>query len=164
MQARLEPHFFDFVRHISGAELIDDLELTPTQRAAKKADIFFVGRRVVCEVKVLASDTSHKIAPILEPYEKSDDWPVFFGERPISKILEFLPAREMLRKRIYDAVAGGLSDLVRDANRQIRETKASFGLATSEGIVVILNDAIDILDPNVMAHRVGQALLKRERD
>jgi hypothetical protein len=69
-----------------------------------------------------------------------------------------------LRKRIYDAVAGGLTDLVRDANRQIRETKESFGLATSEGIVVILNDTIDILDPNVMAHRVGQALLKRERD
>jgi hypothetical protein len=164
MQGRLEPHFFGFVRHIGGAEVIDDLELTPAQRAAKKADVFFVGRRVVCEVKVLASDTSHKIAPILEPYEKSDDWPVFFGERPISKILELLPDREVLRKRIYDAVAGGLTDLVRDANRQIRETKESFGLATSEGIVVILNDTIDILDPNVMAHRVGQALLKRERD
>jgi hypothetical protein len=71
MQGRLELHFFDFVRHIRGAEVIDDLALTPAQCAAKKADVFFVGRRVVCEVKVLASDTSHKIAPILESYEKT---------------------------------------------------------------------------------------------
>jgi len=154
MQGKLESHFFSFLRRLRDAEVIDDLQLTSSQRRGKRADVFFNSRLVIGEVKVLATDTSPKIAPILEPYENTPEWPIFYGQRPISKILEYLPDRERIQRAIYDAIAGSLEYLVRDANRQVRATKASFGLPEARGVLVVLNDTIDILDPNVMAHKI----------
>jgi hypothetical protein len=161
MEGRLEPHFFNFVRHIVGVEIVDELTLTAEQQKAKKADVFFNARSVIAEIKLLATDTSPKIEPILAPYQESEEWPVFYGERPLSKLLEHLQDGKELHKKIYRAITTSLENIVADANRQIRETKSSFNLPSSRGILIVLNDSIDILDPNVMAHRVGQTLLKK---
>ncbi len=152
------------MRRLRNAEIVDDLQLTRAQREGKHADVFFNGRLVIGEVKLLATDTAGKIAPIFAPYENSPEWPIFYGERPLSKILEFLPEREKIERAVFNAVAGSLEYLVRDANRQIRATKASFALPNARGILVVLNDTIDILDPNVMAHKFGQTLLKKDAD
>lgn len=161
MHGKLQPHFFNFARSVPGAEIIDDLDLTPEQRRAKKADVFFKARTVITEVKLLETDTAPKIDPIIAPYRDSDEWPMFYGSRPLSKVLEHLRDGKKLHRKIYHAITNSLENIVADANRQIRDTKASFGLPDARGLLVVLNDTIDILDPNVMGHRVAQALLKR---
>lgn len=161
MQGNLYPHFMNFARSVPGAELIDDLPLTPEQRDMKKADVFFDGRTIVAEVKLLATDTAHKIDPILAPYRDTEHWPVFYGSRPISKVLAHLPGREKLHRKIYDAVTRSIENLVADANRQIRATKASFGLPNARGVLIVLNDTIDILAPEIIAHRVAETLNKK---
>lgn len=161
MDGNLYPHFLNFARSVPGAELIDDLPLTDEQRKAKKADIFFEKRTIVAEVKLLATDTAHKIDPILAPYRDTDHWPVFYGRWPISKVLAHLPGREKLRRQIFDAVTRSIENLVADANRQIRETKATFNVPEASGVLIVLNDTIDILSPEMIAHRVGQTLSKK---
>ena len=161
MQGQLEPHFFNFARSVPSSEFIDDLQLTAEQRKTDKADIFFENRQIIAEVKLLETDMAPKIDPILAPYRDTKEWPVFYGSRPLSKVLEHLRDGEVLRRKIYQAITNRLEKIVADANRQIRESKASFALPDSRGLLVVLNDTIDILDPNVMAHRVAQALLKK---
>src|ERR1700747_3328560 len=116
MHGRLREHFFTFVSRVEKAERIDDLSLTGAQRAGKVTDILFHDRKVIAEVKTLETDTSQKIDPILKPHTGGEHWPVFFGEWPLSKVLERLPNREELNRAVYKAVAGSLEYLVRDAN------------------------------------------------
>lgn len=161
MDGNLHPHFMNFIRSVPSVELIDDLPLTDEQRKTKKADVFFEERTIVVEVKLLATDTAHKIDPILAPYRDTEHWPVFYGRWPISKILAHLPDREKLNRKIYEAVTRSIENLVADANRQIRETKASFGLPNARGVLIVLNDTIDILSPEVIAEKVWRTLEKR---
>jgi hypothetical protein len=151
----------NFVRSVPGAEMIDDLPMTREQQAAKKADVFFEGRTIIAEVKLLATDTAPKVEAILAPYRDTEHWPVFYGQWPISKILAHLPDREKLHRKIYDEVTTSVANLVRDANRQIRQTKESFALPDARGVLIVLNDTIDILSPEVIAHKVAESLNKR---
>jgi hypothetical protein len=161
MQGQLYPHFMKFIRTVPGAEIIDDLPLTPEQQKTKKADVFFDQRTIVAEVKLLATDTAPKVDPILAPYRDTEHWPVFYGQWPISKILAHLPDSKKLHRKIYDAVTTSIAKLVGDANRQIRQTKESFGLPNARGVLVVLNDTIDILKPDVIAYKISETLNKR---
>jgi len=161
MYGQLEKHFFGFIRSVPGAEFVDELPLTAAQQAAKKADLFFESRAVIVEVKLLATDTAPKIQPILAPYENTKEWPVFFDSWPLSKILAYLPDGKKLHRKIFDSVTNSIGKVVGDANRQIRETKDSFGLRGSRGILILLNDTIDILTPEMIAHRVAETLNKK---
>ncbi len=61
MDKTLTEKFISFVRSYEGAEIIDDLLLTPEQQAAQKADYFFNGRTIIAEQKSLEISTAHKI-------------------------------------------------------------------------------------------------------
>jgi hypothetical protein len=162
MKGRLQTHFYNFVRRLAGTEVIDDLPHNSAAQPESRADIFFQDRAVIAELKRLETNTEPKIQAILEPFSKTEYWPLFVGERPISQILPHLPNGREIHRKIYDAVAGSLEYRVRDANGQIKVTKESFGLPTAKGILIVLNDTIDVLDPNVMAHKFGQTLLKKK--
>jgi hypothetical protein len=71
----LEGRFTEFVRSLDGSECIDDLDLTPEQAKAQKADYFFNGRTIISEFKSLQSNSSTKISAILAPYRNSPEWP-----------------------------------------------------------------------------------------
>jgi hypothetical protein len=164
MDGKLEKDFFAFARRVPGAEVIDDLPLTQQQNDSRKADIFFDHRSVITEVKLLATDTAEKAERILEPHRVSEHWPHFYGSWPISKLLPYLPDRDEVQRALLDAVASAIPNLVRKANRQIRETKKSFNLPASKGLQVVLNDSIDILPPNVIAFKIAEALNKKNPD
>jgi hypothetical protein len=162
MKGQLQTHFYNFVRRLAGTEIIDDLAHRSADQPESRADIFFQDRTVVAELKRLETDTEPKIQAILEPLSKTEYWPLFVGERPISQILPHLPNGREVHRKIYDAVAGSLEYRVRDANGQSKATKEAFHLPDAKGILIVLNDTIDVLDPNVMAHKFAQTLLKKK--
>lgn len=157
----LEGRFKVFLRDLEGAESIDDLELTPEQERANKGDYFFAGRTVVGELKALYDDTAYKIEAILAPYRETPEWPLFFGEQEINKILQHLPDGDKVRAKIFASITRSIEAVVEKANKQIRETKETFGLPDAGGLLIILNDAVDILSPDLIAYRVQRALNKR---
>lgn len=157
----LEGRFKVFLRDFEGAESIDELELSPEQRRANKADYFFAGRTVISELKALYEDTAAKIEAILEPYRETPEWPLFFGEQELNKILRHLPDGDKIKAKIFGAITRSIEAVVEKANRQIRATKETFGLPEASGLLIILNDAVDVLSPDMIAYRVRRALNKR---
>ena len=163
MDQKLPEKFTSFVRSYEGAEIIDELSLTPDQQAAQKADYFFNGRTIIDEQKSLEIDTAHKIEAILKPYEGTAEWPLFYGEQELQKIVNFLPNPEKINAKILEAVTDSIEGLFEKANRQIRTTKQTFGLPSSGGLLVILNDLVDVLSPDILAFRVRRCLQKRTK-
>lgn len=157
----LEERFISFAKGLNGAEFIDDLALTPEQQAAQKADFFFNNRTIIGELKSLKTSTEDKIEAILRPYENTPEWPHFYGEQEIQKILNFLPDKDKLNAKLFNAVTDSIEGIVEKANRQIRMTKKTFNLPSAGGLLIILNDLVDILSPDILASRVRKCFQKR---
>jgi SEC-C motif len=150
-----------FARSVPEAEVIDDLVLTPAQRSAQRADFFFKRRRIICETKTLVEDPTWKIDDRLKPYQKRPEWPVFYGAWELSKILRKFPDGADINRRVFEAITNAIQKAITDANRQIRDTKNTFDLPHSGGLLILGNDSIRILSPVVIAHRVKRTLTKR---
>lgn len=161
MDKTLEERFIQFVRSFDGAEIIDDLPLTPRQQAAQKGDYFFNSRTIIGEQKSLKISTAHKIETILKPYENTPEWPLFYGEQELHKIVNFLPDGEKINAKIIEAVTDSIETLIKKANRQIRVTKETFNLPSAGGLLIIVNDLVDILSPDMLALRVRRCLQKQ---
>jgi hypothetical protein len=157
----LEGRFIDFAKRVVGSECLDDLPLTPEQRGAEIADFFFSDRQIVCEIKSLKKDTSAKVERILEPHHDRPEWPVFYSPWELSKVLRYLPDSEQITRQIFDAITTAIKELMRKANRQIRETKRTFGIPSAEGVLVILNDLVDVLSPLLIVKRLIKLEKKR---
>jgi hypothetical protein len=157
----LEERFKVFLQDLEGAESIDDLTLTPEQQRANKADYFFEGRTIIGELKALYTDAAPKVEAILEPYRETPEWPHFFGEQPLQKVLDRLPDKKQLTAKIVDAVTDSVEGVVEKANRQIRSTKETFSLPDAGGLLIILNDVVDILSPDLVVRRVHRSLKKK---
>lgn len=157
----LEETFVDFAKNLPRAEFIDELKLDTRQRNAEKADFFFNDRQIVCELKSLRTDQMGKVDKILRPHQQRPEWPIFYGGWEIHKVLRHLPDGQQINKQIYDGVTSAIKELVRKANRQIRTTKEVFGLSSAGGLLVILNEYVDILSPDVIAQKVYELYNKR---
>lgn len=157
----LESRFLAFAKSLPNSEYIDDLPLDQKQAKSKKGDFFFNNRSVVCEIKSLKKDTSNKVDSIIFPHRDRPEWPLFYGEWKISKILAHLPDGEQIGQKIVEAISSAIPNSLRDANRQVRETKGSFHLPDAEGLLVLLNDAVDILSPHIIVSQIQNQLAKR---
>jgi hypothetical protein len=161
MTKTLEERFIDFAKNLESSESIDTLQLTPEQKVAEKADFFFNHRRVICELKSLKKDTQYKVYDILRPHQDRSEWPVFYGEWEVLKILKWLPDGDQIHRKIFDAITSALERLLRKAHRQIKATKEAFNIQNAEGLLVILNDMVEISSPDMIAHKVFEVLHKR---
>jgi uncharacterized protein YjiS (DUF1127 family) len=159
----LEGRFTAFAKTLGGSECIDDLDLTDDQQKAKKADFFFNNREIISEFKSHQTDTSDKIEKILAPYRNTPEWPHLYGNQELHKILAFLPNGKDVNAQIFIAITDSIEGLIESANRQIRETKESFGLSESGGLLVIFNENIAVFTPDVVAHRVRKTLGKKTK-
>jgi len=160
----LEKRVLGFLASRPGAENIDRLTLTPAQRASEKADFFLEQRNVVCEVKALQTDTKEKIDRIMEPVLKRDDAPVFYGEWELEKVLKTLPDGKEIKRRIFEATTSTIWNLFRKANDQIKATKNIFNLPTAGGVLVLVNDLVPVLSPQVLAARINELFGRKEPD
>ena len=157
----LEKRVIDFLETRPEAENIDKLHLTSEQHAAEKADFFLSRRQVVCEVKSLQTDTQEKIIRLLQPILDSEEAPIFYGEWKLDNILKNLPNGEVIKREVFDVVTSAIQALFRKANRQIRTTKQMFSLPSAGGALVIVNDLVHVLSPEVIAHKLGELFRKR---
>ncbi|MFM2064199.1 MAG: hypothetical protein RLZZ507_3870 [Cyanobacteriota bacterium] len=159
----LEERFTEFIRSLQSAEIFDELQLNLSQTMAKKPDFFFSERQFIGEMKSIKTDMKPKGETILKKHEDRPDFPIFFREWEVGKILKYLPDGEQINRQIFYSITSAIEESFEKANRQIRETKKIFNLNDSEGILIILNDLVEILSPDIIAYRVHQLVNKKSQ-
>jgi len=157
----LEQRFVGFLDGLVDAESIDQMELTAAQRSGPRADYLLDHRSFVGELKSIRANTAEKIERILEPHRARPEWPQFYGTWPSGTVLARLPDGDRIRKDVFFAVTTSVERDIAKANRQIRSTKNNFSLPEADGLLVIVNDLVEILSPSVIASRVNRLLAKR---
>lgn len=159
----LEERFVKFIRNLKSAEIVDELKLSQEQNQAKKPDFFFNERQFIGEMKSIKTDMEPKVQAILDKYKDRPEFPIFFGEWDSNKILKYFPDRDSINKEMLLAATSALEAHVEKANRQIREAKKSFSIINSEGILIILNDCVEVLTPDLMVYKIHQLLNKKDQ-
>lgn len=162
MPVNLEGRFHAFLSSLPGSEDIDQLQLPLLVSRGRRADFLLANREVIVEIKTLSVDTSTKIEPAVEKHRQRDEFPVFYGEGDLRKVLAHLPDGEAAFRRIYLAITRSVEDAVRSAEEQIADTRHALGLPNAVGLLVILNESIKVLNPNVVGYRVSN-LMRRTR-
>ncbi|MDO8437927.1 MAG: hypothetical protein Q7S69_07220 [Nitrosomonadaceae bacterium] len=162
MATSLEERFSEFLTSLPASEAIDSLDFPQDPRQRRKADFLLAGRNVVVEIKTLTVDTSHKIEPAVEKHRNREEFPLFYGTADLRKVLSHLPDGEDVYRRIYLSITRSVEDAVRSAEEQISHTRHVLKLSDSAGVLVILNESVQLLNPTIVAHRVA-SLMRRER-
>lgn len=154
----LVERFETFMFNLTSVEGIDLIELDEPDRKNKKADYLAMGRKIVIEQKCITQDQAIKIPNEVENFSTSDEYPFFYGQRDLNLVIGKLPIKDELKRNIYSKLTKVLESYLRQANKQIESTGNIFGLDVTCGILVLLNDNVKILSPEVVATRIQQRL------
>ena len=158
----LESRFKQFMASLSGVEPIDALLPPGSFENKHRADYLWADRRVVMELKTLKVDPSAKVEAELSQHQDRNDFPLIYGTVELPKILRHLPDGDQINQRIYRNISRSVETAVRSAETQISDTEEIFSLLKPVGLLVLLNESIDVLDPQVVVRRTSE-LLTRER-
>jgi hypothetical protein len=162
MATSLEDRFTRFLGSLPGAESIDALTLPTDPNHPRKADFLLANREIIVELKTLTVDTSHKIEPAIDKHRDRDEFPLFYGEADLKKVLSHLPDGEEIHRRIYLSITRSVEEAVRSAEEQIDHTRHVLALPNAISMLVILNESVQVLDPTVVGYRVAN-LMNRKR-
>ncbi len=147
------------------AEKIDDLlTLTQEQRARPKADYFLRDRSVIVELKDLVDDREQLVRGVLADWHQRPGWPTTYRDFDIQDFLKLHPQRAEINRDLSGAFVRSLENVVRDANAQIRSTRSTFALPDAQGVLFLVNDSVDLLDPKVVGTTLSHLLARRDVD
>ncbi|NJO79700.1 MAG: hypothetical protein HC827_15105 [Cyanobacteria bacterium RM1_2_2] len=112
-------------------------------------------------MKSIKKNMEPKAQEILGKHKDRPEYPVFFCQWSLDKILKHLPDGESINEEIFYSITSALEDSVERANRQNQGNEEGFEISDSQGMLIILNDFVEILSPDLIAHRVHQLLNKK---
>lgn len=162
MTKSLEQRVKHFLAALPNAEAIDSLVLPEDLTKRRKADFLLARREVVLELKTLSTDPSAKIEAEVDKHRERDEFPLFYGTADVRKVLSHLADGEEIYRRMVMAISRSVEDVVRSAEEQVSNTRDVLGIPNAVGMLAILNESVQILDPTVVGHRVAQ-LMRRQR-
>jgi hypothetical protein len=164
MTVSLNERFKEFISQLPSAEVIDNLKLPSKFDKSKRADFLVENRRAILELKSLESDPEHKIRRELVTHERRVEYPLFFGEMELQKVLKHLPDGEQIEAKLFYRISRSIEQSFRDADKQIGATKYVLSCPDSYGLLVLLNEDISVLSPDVISYRVSELLTKKDSD
>jgi len=138
------------------AESIDEILRRDTTEDRKRADYLLFERTVVAELKSLNKDPSDKVYAELDKHRYREDYPVVYGQLGLQPILKTLPDGKVINRTIFFKITRQVKRMIRNADEQIASTKEIFKLSGSVGLLILLNENLEILSPSVILYRVSQ--------
>ena len=154
----LDQKFKEFVLSIPSIEDIDSLPKSDIDHNKKKADYLGMGRKIIFEQKSITKDQADKIQSIVEQYSHLDEYPVFYGKRDLDLALENLPGNEKIKSEILSKITKLIESYLRQADKQIASTKQQLGLNESSGALLILNERVKVLSPEIISYTIQKRL------
>jgi hypothetical protein len=148
---------------LPSVEVIDDIELSKDKRKYKKADYFGLGRKIIFEQKSLETDQTEKVQSKIDSYQNEDFFPLYYCERDINKIIKHFPDEEKTNLEVLTLITKQIEGVLSKANSQISSTENMFNLHDSTGILILLNDTVKILSPNIIAKRIVDRIREKNK-
>lgn len=156
----LDEKFKNFVLSRKSNESID--ALPNSHFKGQKADYLLDERTIIAEVKYLTEDRGVTLNDRLNEKANSDPtFPQFFGSVPVEEIINKHKDSDNFRRWVCDYTARTLDQIIRNANHQIRDTKEALGLSNSMGLLVLLNEGVQLYDEDFVYQEVSRILHKQ---
>lgn len=159
----LEGRFARFMLSIPGLECIDKLRQGCHLPDRQWADYLACYRHFIIEQKSLGADPAPKIEAFLQKLadENRLQEP---GRMTLAELLSKLPDGQILFDDLRARIVRRLDKLVADADKQIHDTKMTFLIPDSLGILVILNECAPCIFPDIAVDRLFSSLNKLGTD
>ena len=154
-----ESFFHDFVRDFGG-------EVLPEAQEGSTADYFFRSQDVVAELKTLTvdqtEDVNRKLTPrVLEWIKKNGRIPPGLVEGG-KHLVTFKDMPREIQILWWNLLIAAVEPWIRDANKQIRDTKLRMNLGSAKGMMLIANGSNLYHDhPDSFRRLIAEVLRKR---
>lgn len=148
--SQLESRFRSFLAGRPGAL---DRDADPQLAGSERAD--FVVGTLICEIKSIRVDTTRKIPRVLSQYGLVP----LDGRYTLSALLAGRNDAAEIEKAVWSVICSDLETDIRKANSQILAEKGRVGGDTT-GVLVLVNDVVADLHPELLLHGIGQKLRK----
>jgi hypothetical protein len=160
----LKTRFERFMAGLEGAENIDDLMKHSRLPGRLRADYLAFDRDVIIEQKSLEVDLDGKIQTFVADFFRTQGiaHPDKISFRTFVETISQYPDTGALRKRILQIVTQRIDDILAKADKQTRDTRETFVIPNAVGIVVILNDDVQIIEPDFVTVKAFDMLRKLE--
>jgi hypothetical protein len=155
--ANLKERFEDFMRAVGGAEDIGSLTRDYSAPGRQKADYLAFGRRAIVEQKSLDVEPVYKVRDFIDRLSRDRNI-AGSGQVSLARILSKFPDGSELKVNLYRRHTQGVEDIIAKADDHISDTRKTFLNAEAVGMVVILNEAAQVLEPRFLVTRAFETL------
>ena len=133
-----EAIFHDFINDFGG-EVLDEAS------DARAADYLFPKQNIIAELKTMTidqtEDASQKLTPYVEAWIKKNNRMPDGSQVNGKFVIEISKMPPDIQKVWLKMLKGPAEDLIKQANRQIRDTKERMSLPSAKGMILIANEA-----------------------
>ncbi|HSP13188.1 MAG TPA: hypothetical protein VLV78_00390 [Thermoanaerobaculia bacterium] len=157
----LKERFDDFCQRYPGSVAIDSLENPP--KNVQKGDYLFENQTIVCEVKCLEADMSQKLLEAMKA-DGINPEKLTKGRHMIEDLYLKLSKKAKGKnryRRLVKKVTSSVEKAMDDATNQIRDTKKHLGIPHADGLLVILNEDVNIIGQPLLKERVDVTVMKK---
>jgi hypothetical protein len=158
----LDSRFEKFMLSLPSVEGIDFISLENNEEQSKKADYFGMGRNIIFEQKCINQEQSDRIQKELEKYIDDENYPLFYGKRDFNLVIDSLPNNEEIKRKVFSQITKLLESYLSQSNKQIESTRVTFEVPNSLGVLIILNEKVKILSPEVVSSRLQQRMQEKK--
>jgi hypothetical protein len=158
----LKTRFEEFIATLPGAESIDALMARHGLRGQERADYLAFDRKVIIEQKSLEVDVFDKVQAIVDRFRGMHG--SMGGERmslpSVANVIARTRDGGVFKKELLARLTQRIDDVLAKADKQTLGTRQTFSLPSAVGIVVILNDNIQLIEPDYATVKAFEMLRK----
>jgi hypothetical protein len=160
----LKERFERFLTSFEGFEKIDAVLKPQPLHGIDRADYLLWGRKIIVEQKSLdATDSTAKVQRFYND-KMNDGRSIIFGTVPIQRVFERRPDGPKLHHSLVLRLSRSVEKHVQKADNQTMATRKIFSIPESTGVLIILNDQVEILTPQMIHYRLSEVFRRKTDD
>ncbi len=160
----LNSRFSAFMKTISSMEDIDAIPIPKKYNSPKKADYLGMRRSVIFEQKSITQEQAYKIQDELNKHENEEYYPLFYGARDVNLVLDHFPHKEKVQQKLFNKITKLIEGYLSSAEKQIFSTSKVFDIEKYTGVLIILNENIRVLTPEIISHKLSRLIKQKKAD
>jgi hypothetical protein len=158
----LKERFERFMSSGDFAENIDALTTTDNVLGRKKADYLACDRSVIIEQKSIDHDVDAQVRAFIDDLTRQHG-PLNCEHVTLAGIIDAvakLPPGNLFRRRLLTILTKRIDDYLAEADKQTRDTRLTFNISDAVGVVVVLNEHAQLIEPDYFVSKAWTMLRK----